>query len=200
MPGDPAIDLRRVFRVEGCDAEHLAGPLAIVGRDDRRVHVHKTSLLEETVHGVGNAAAHAEHGPESVGARTQVGNRAQVLESMALLLHWEVFIGRAVDDDLRSLNLPALTFARRGNHRSPHADTGTGALGFRSGKGRRAFVDNNLQALQAGTVVQSEKRDAFAAPHRAQPPLYEDLSQGILCIQHSLDPSPVLSPIHRFHL
>ena len=66
---------RQLAEVERRDAEHLAGPFAVAGRDDRRVDVEEALLLEEVVDRLADAVAHAGDGAERVGPRPQVGDR-----------------------------------------------------------------------------------------------------------------------------
>ena len=78
--------LRHVVQVERGHLEHRPGPFAIAGGDDRRVDVEEAALLEELVDRVAHAVPHAGHGAEGVRARPQVGDRAEELERVALLL------------------------------------------------------------------------------------------------------------------
>ncbi len=78
--------LGQLGRVERGDAEHLAGAFAVAGGDDRRVDVEEALLLEEVVDRAADAVAHPRDGAERVGPRPQVGDRAQELERVPLLL------------------------------------------------------------------------------------------------------------------
>ena len=108
---------RRLVRVERRDAEHLAGPFAVAGGDDRRVEVEEAFLLEEVVDRAADAVAHARDRAERVGPRPQMGPLAELFERVPLLLQRVRFgIGPAVDDDLGGVHFGGLPFAARGLH------------------------------------------------------------------------------------
>ena len=109
---------RRVVDIQRCDLEHFARALAVGARDERRVDVDKVALLEELVDGVGGKAAHAEHGLEHVGARTQMRHRAQILHRVPLGLDGEIGCGRALNEDFTCLNLKRLLGLRRFDKRA----------------------------------------------------------------------------------
>jgi hypothetical protein len=50
------------------------------------VHPQKPSLLKELVNRLGAGVAHPKHGPQGVGARSQMPQGAQKLKGVALLL------------------------------------------------------------------------------------------------------------------
>ena len=66
---------RRVFRVKRCDAEHLAGALAVASRDQRRVRIDKSALVEKAVDSIRSHTSHAEYRFKGIGARTQMRDR-----------------------------------------------------------------------------------------------------------------------------
>ena len=89
------------------------------------MHVDEVSLLEKLVDGVGDQGAHAEHGLERVGSGTQVGDGAQILQAVALLLKRIVGAGCALHGDLRGLDLEGLLRLRGGHQGSLHDDGGS---------------------------------------------------------------------------
>ncbi len=127
VPGDAAVSHGWVFRVECRHTEHFAGAFTIVGGDDRRMHMHKTPLLEKAVHGMTDTAANTKNRTVGVGPGPQMSNCAQELEAMALFLQREALVNIAVDNDLLPLNFPALARTGRGDHLASHTDAGAGA-------------------------------------------------------------------------
>ena len=73
-----------IGRVERGDAEHLARPFAIARRDDGRVDVEKAVFLEKIVDRTTDAIANTHHGPERIGARTQMGPLAELFHRVTL--------------------------------------------------------------------------------------------------------------------
>jgi hypothetical protein len=98
----------RVLQIQGGDAEHLAGPLAVAAGDDRRVHIDEAALLQEAVDGVGQQAPDPENGHEGVGARPQMGDGAQELEGVAFFLQRVIERGEADRFDGRGFQLEGL--------------------------------------------------------------------------------------------
>ena len=95
--------LGHVVQVERGDLEHRARPFAVAGRDDRRVDVEEALFLEEVVDRAADAVPHAGDRAEGVGPRAQVGDRAQELEGVPLLLERiGLGVGPAVDGDARA--------------------------------------------------------------------------------------------------
>ena len=67
-----------------------------------RVHVDETPRAEKVVGGEGEGGADAPHGADGVGARAQVGDGAQELKRVSLLLQG-VRVRRAGADQLKIL-------------------------------------------------------------------------------------------------
>ena len=76
----------QLVELERGDLEHLARAFAVAGGDDRRVDVEKAVLLKELVDRAADLVAHAGNCAKRVGARAEVGDRAQELEGVPLLL------------------------------------------------------------------------------------------------------------------
>ena len=58
-----------MLRVESGNTKEFSGPFAIAGGDDRRVHIGKAALAEETMDGKGEGAAQAEDRADARGYR-----------------------------------------------------------------------------------------------------------------------------------
>src|SRR5262249_26089410 len=71
---------RQLGEIECRYLEHLARAFAVAGRDDRRLDIEKALLLKKVVNRLRNLIANTGDGPESVGARPQMGDGAQKLE------------------------------------------------------------------------------------------------------------------------
>ena len=147
--------------IEGRHAEQLARALAVAGGDDGRVHVGEPAFLEEVVDGVGQAAAHAEHGAEEVGARPQVRDGAQELGRVALLLQRVGLVGRAHDAERRGLDFPLLPAALGGDERPRDRDRGAGEQVAHGGVVGQRGVDDHLEVPEAGAVVELHEADPF---------------------------------------
>ena len=84
--------------------EHFARALAVAAGDDRRVHIDKAVFVEELVDRIGRRGTHAERRVEQIRSRTQVCNRAQVLDGVALFLQREMCIRDRRGTAARSLS------------------------------------------------------------------------------------------------
>ena len=99
-------------QVERRDLEHRAGPFAVAGGDDRRLDVEEAAGLEERVDRRADRVADAGDRSERVRPRTQVGDLAQKLEAVPLLLQRiRLGVGRAEDLQRAGGQLDALPFA-----------------------------------------------------------------------------------------
>mmetsp|Transcript_12279 Transcript_12279/g.18093 ORF Transcript_12279/g.18093 Transcript_12279/m.18093 type:complete len:524 (+) Transcript_12279:289-1860(+) len=173
---------------EGGDAELLPGPLAVRRRDQGRVDVQETALVEELVRGEGHGVAHAHDGGVDLGSGAQVGDVAQVLQGVELLgervelaPHCSIVppVHRAQHLHTTGLQLHLLAL-RRGLHQRPGdgegcpgAPAGLG-LGEPSGVGQ---AGDDLHAAQAGPVVhlQEHQLAPVRLPARAHPALHREL-------------------------
>lgn len=90
----------QVVHIERRHLEHRAGAFAVRSRDDRGVEIVESVFVEIFVDGVSHGVTDAEHRTERVGARTQVGDFAQKLQRMPLLLQGIALgVGRTVNLD-----------------------------------------------------------------------------------------------------
>ena len=199
-----------VVQVERGDLEHLAGPFAVAGRDDGRVDVEEALFLEEIVDRAADAVAHPGDGAEGVGPRPQVGDGAQELEGMLLLLQRIGFrIGPAVDGHAPRLDFGGLALAGRRLDQplDAHAASGREPLDFRfvvrqrrlgqhldvaetravvefqeaeTGLGIAAGADPALHACFPSNGVRPPRLGHREFFHRLQPLRFEVLGRGFL--------------------
>ncbi|KKK62440.1 hypothetical protein LCGC14_3004300 [marine sediment metagenome] len=166
--------LGNFVQIERGHLEHFAGALAIAGRDHGRVDVEEPFLLEKLVDRVADTVPHSGNGPESVGARPQVGDGTKKLERMSLLLQRIALdVGQAVDDYLLGLDLGRLPLAGRLFDQSDHADATAGRELFDFRLVVFQFgVGDDLDIVEAGAVVELDEAEAgLAVAARTNPTL-----------------------------
>ena len=101
-----------VVEIEGGDIEHLAGTLRIGSSDQRGVEVEEPSIVEVFMDGESHGVAQAQHTAEIVGAGTQMGDFAEELHRVTLLLQGILLgVGGAVNLDGVGLDLHGLTLS-----------------------------------------------------------------------------------------
>ena len=162
----------RIGDVERRHLEHSTGTLAVRSGDDGGVEVVESVAVEVLVDGVGHGVADAQHGAEGVGARTQVGDVAQELERVALLLERVgIGVGRAVYLDFRGLHLDALTRAGRGDQTAVHTDAGARGDGLELLVGEFRKVNHHLDVRQTRAVVHGDEGHVLVAALGAHPTL-----------------------------
>ena len=165
-----------VLHVQGGHPEHLAGALAVGGGDDGGVDIDEAPVLEEAVDGVGRHAPHPEGGGEQVGAGPQVGDGAQVLHAVALFLEGVLGGGGALHCHGGGLHLQGL-LGLRGEYHS--AGDGQGRAHVLSGDlpvvVQGAGVQDDLQVLEAGAVVELHEAEGLHIPDGAGPAGHEHL-------------------------
>ena len=145
---------------ESCDAEHFTRALAVGAGDDGGMDVAVAVGVEVLVDGLGQLIADGKDRLEVAGADTEVGDGAEVLQGMALLL--EGIVGGALTQDGQGLHV----------HLDPVAVGGDD--GTRSGEGRAhghgvavdalvhlLLVDDQLKAAEAGAVVDLQEGDVL---------------------------------------
>ena len=115
--------LRNVVQIHGGYLEHLTGTFTVASCDQWSVHIDKSSLLEEFVDRISDQGTYTEHGLESVGSRTQMGNCTQVFHAVAFFLQRIIRCGSALYADLGCLDLKWL-FCLWGCHQSSLYDDG----------------------------------------------------------------------------
>ena len=155
--------------LEDGDAEHLTRALAVASGNDRRVHINEVAFLEELMHGERQPAAHTEHGAEEIRARAQMGNGAQELLGVALLLQRIGRVRRADQLDARGAQLPFLALRRRGHQlsldhcRRPCRELGEVFRAWRTG------IHDHLHVCETGAVVEFEEGEALGVAPGADP-------------------------------
>ncbi len=173
------VGTRQVFQIQGGDAEHLAGTFGVGGGDERRGNPDEALLVEEAVDGLCQAVAHPGHSANDVGARTQVGLLAQVLDAVALGGHR---VGVRVFDPADHLDLGGLQLERL-----------AAALGFGNDAGHfhgagggqtqhfilvigQGIGDDGLYRMETGAIGNGQKWDPrLGITASPDPPSY---SQG----------------------
>jgi hypothetical protein len=128
--------------------------------------------VEELVHRPRGGVAHPQHRAEGVGARPQVGDGAQELERVSLLLQWELLrVGRADQFQAAGLKFDPLFRAGRGFEFAHDAHACAGVdLPDRLRVTGHAGVNDNLQVRQARAVVEfDERKRLFRVPPGADP-------------------------------
>jgi len=152
---------------------------AVAGGDHRRVDIEEALFLEELVDRVAHAIPHPGDGPEGIGARPQMGDRAQELERVALLLQGiGLRVGRAVDGDPRGLHFGGLSLAGRllDEPFDRHAAPGRELLDFRLIVLQARFGDD-LDVAEAGAVVQFDEAETrLGIPPGADPALQDHVA------------------------
>ena len=168
------LGLGRVGEVEGGDAEHVAGALGVAGGDDGRVDIIKALFLIELVDGVGEPAADAEDSAEEVRARPQVGDLAEELHRVALFLERVGGVGLADHGEAGGDNLPFLAGALGLNELAAHLEGGAGVgLGDVRVVGQGG-VGDDLDALEAGAVVELDEGEGLGVAAGADPALEQN--------------------------
>jgi len=77
---DFPIVLRWIGHIQRRHLKHLPRAFAIARRNNRRVQVQKSSIIEKTVDGICQPVAHAHHRADGVGAGSQMGYFPQILQ------------------------------------------------------------------------------------------------------------------------
>ena len=145
------------------------------------------AFLEEPVHGIGQAAAHAEHRAVEIGARPQVRDGAQKLGGVAFFLQRIVLRRLAYQLERSRLHFPALAGGGRGDEFAAHLHRGAGAhLGDRLIAGNGGIGDD-LEVAQAGAVVEFDKGKRLGIAAGADPPGHLELLTGFFALQDMLD-------------
>ena len=197
-PVDLAVPERRRLRVEGGDAEHGARALGVRERDDRRVEPHEAARLEEAVDRPGRRVPHAQHGADRVGARPQVGDRAEILEAVSLLLERVVGLGAADELDRTRLELEALARARRVDELA--AQTHGVAVRELAHDGlvlRQRRLGQRLEPREAGAVVQHQEGTLLRVARAPHPALDGHLAAGDAPAQQRRDALALHAPSPR---
>ena len=162
---------------QGGHAEHLARALAVGTGEDGRMHPGKVLAVEVVMHGARRFGADAEGRAVLVGAHAQVGDAAQELVGVALLLQGEGFgIGQAEHADALGTHFPLLSLAGGGHQLAGdgHGSAGVGIAQTFVGGGAR--IHDALHVGQAGTVVDLHEAEVLGIAAGADPAADGDLA------------------------
>ncbi len=186
-PVHPPAAAGRVGQVQRGDLEHLAGALGVAGRDHGRGQVEEAARLEVLVDGHEQRVAHPGHRAEGVGAQAQVGDGAQVLEAVPLLLQRVVRRGAAHQAERLGPQLHGLALARRGHQLARHrqARARGGLLG--QPQRRLGRVQHHLQVGQARAVVELHEGHLLAVAPGAHPALHPHGAPGLPGLEQRRD-------------
>ena len=202
---DPAVrGTRRILKIERRHLEHLARALAVRAGDDGGVDVDEAAALEKLMHGVGGSGADAEGGGEEIRARTQMLDRAQILDAVALFLQRIVRRGRALDLDGDGFELKRLLGVRR-EHDGASGDERRADI-LRADLliiGKLVRVQNNLQVAEAGAVVELDEAEGLHVADGPCPAHDGDFPAAVLFAvrkngRNSDSFHSVLTPFNRF--
>jgi hypothetical protein len=166
---------RNVRKIQRAHTEQLPGAFAIAGGDDGCVYPGKAVVVHVTVNGLSETMAQTRDGTDGIGARAQMGYFAQMLKGMAF---GRDRVGLRIVHPTHNFNalrlhLDALAFALRFDQLTNSDDGATGGqvpdflLVIRQG-----LVCNNLDGIEARTVVQVDEREPmFGVTTRSHPSL-----------------------------
>ena len=127
-------------------------------------------LVEVGMDGHSHVVTEAEHGTESVGARAQVCDGAQVFHTQSFLLQRVLFrVGCAVHQNAVGLNLAGLSGAHTLDERSFAADTRTRGHGLQLLFAEFSKVRHNLDVLDGAAVIEGNETDVFVPATAANP-------------------------------
>ena len=152
-----------VVEVEGGDAEHLAGALAVGSSQQRGVGVDKAILLKELMDGIRRHAADAESSVEGVGAGAQGGHGAQILHAHLLFLQ-RVLVGGAVAQNFHAVGVQLEgLLCLRGQHDAAHDPQAAVQAGVDDliVVCQLAGFQHDLQGLEAAAVRQGDEADVL---------------------------------------
>ena len=148
----------------------------------------ETVVVEILVDGIGHGVTDAEHRAEGVRARTQVGDIAQELQRVSLLLQGIALgIGRTVNLDLFGLHLDALSRARRCDQTAVDTDAGARGDGFELLLGDFRQIDHHLYIIYARPVVQGDERHVLVPALGAHPAFDDDVGVHDARLQNFCD-------------
>ena len=175
---DRTAGLGEGLEVEGRDLEHLARALGVGGGDEGRVDVVEAALLEELVDGEGHAVADPGHRAEGIGPGPEVGDLAEELEGVGLLLEGIALGGGLADDgEASGLDLELLARGGRGDEAAFDADAGAraraGELGSRAWPRGASSKTHCILPIREPSLTSRKTADLVSRLVRTQP-LYGD--------------------------
>ena len=133
-------------------------------------------LVEELVQGKRRLTAHAERRVEGVGARAQVGHRAQIVHAHLLFLQRIIAAAGAEHGDFIGVDLKGLLGVRGQHQRAGDLKAGVqAALGDLGIVGELICLKYDLDRLIAAAVRQRDEADIFGIAHSLGPAADSDL-------------------------
>ncbi|MPM27916.1 hypothetical protein SDC9_74432 [bioreactor metagenome] len=170
----------RIFHIQRGDPEHLASAFTVAGGDNGGMHIDETLALEKLMDGIGRDAPHPEGGGKQIRPGPQVLNRAEELRAMALFLKGIIGGGGPLHLDLRGLQLQRLLGVGSQYHRAGDQQRRAHVLRYDPGVVHQIVrVQNYLQILEVGAVVQLHEAEVLHVPDGAGPAAHGDLPAGI---------------------
>ena len=175
--------LLQVIQVLGCHLEHLASAFAITGSDERGMEIEISMLVEISMDSHRHIVTDTHHGTKGIGTETHVSMLAHVFKSLAFLLHGIVASACSQDFYLLRLNLTCLTCSRTLHKFSFHAEACTCGDLLQHLFTEIGIIPHNLHILDRGTIVQSNKENAFAPTLGTYPTFHANISAEIRTLQ-----------------
>ena len=164
--------LRHILERKRRDLKHLTRAFAVRARDQRCMHIDKPVLLEELVNRGCDHRTHAKRRLKGVRARTQMLNRAQVLQRVPLLLQRIVRGAGALEYDLVCVDFKRLRSIRRHDQLAGNRD-GT-ARGKPVAQISIVALKNDLNGCKAGSIGEFDKAEGFSLASSAYPAAHFD--------------------------
>ena len=127
------------------------------------MEVEETVLVEVSVDSHCHVVTDAHHCTECVGAQTQMGILAHVLECLSLLLHGIIASAESVEFEAFALYFRCLSLALAFHQCAGCADAGTGGNLFEQSVVEFRRIDNNLYVVDCRAIVECYEIDGFAA-------------------------------------
>jgi len=134
--------------------EHGAGTLGIGSRDDGRVEIVESPVVEELVNGIRHVVTHAKNGSKRVCPRAQVSDLPQELQRVTLLLQRiRCRICRSVDFNPGCLDLHRLSLPLRLHQLAVHIQAGPGGDGFKVFFTKLGYIYDYLYIIYGRPII-----------------------------------------------
>ena len=160
---------RNIRKIHRSHLEHLSGSFTVTACDQRRMHIHKSSLLEEFMDRISAERTDPEGRLERVCSGTKMGDRPEEFQRMTLFLKGIIRCGCSFYLDTLRLDLKGLFCIRRrhqctaDNDRSPYIQVGNLRKVV-----HRVMIDD-LQGIKTGTIVKCDESERFGSTDTADP-------------------------------
>ena len=167
--------LGHIVQVESCNIEHSTCALAVRSGNQRGVPIVEALVVEELMNCVCHSVADTEHSTKGVGAGAEIGNLAEELHRVTLLLQGVVAICLTVNLNLFCLHLHGLTRAYRLNKRTLHAKASTCGNLLQESLVGSCHIHNYLNVVNGRAVIEGDERHILVAAFCAHPTLHNNL-------------------------